>query len=71
VSGWLARYRRGEERFDISSNYGFTTIDGQPAVGRLEVGFDGTCIVPAPLTLLLGLVGVGCAVVARLRRRGR
>ena len=54
-------------RFDILSNYGanFTT-------GLSEVGFDGTPAtagVPAPPTLLLGLVGAAC--VARLRRRGR
>jgi hypothetical protein len=53
-------------RFDILSNYGanFTT-------GLSEVGFDGTRVtaVPVPPTLLLGLVGAGCA--ARLRRRGR
>jgi hypothetical protein len=54
-------------RFDITSNYGasFTT-------GLSEVGFDGTPAtagVPAPPTLLLGLVGAAC--VARLRRRGR
>jgi hypothetical protein len=55
-------------RFDITSNY------GGAATGLSEVGFDGTLVttaVPAPPTLLLGLVGSGCAGVARLRRRGR
>jgi hypothetical protein len=51
-------------RFDITSNY-----DSQ-FTGLNEVGFDGTLgAVPAPPTLLLGLVGAAC--VARLRRRGR
>jgi hypothetical protein len=56
-------------RFNITSNYG-----SQFETGLSEVGFDGTLVttaVPAPPTLLLGLVGAGCAVVARLRRRGR
>ena len=51
-------------RFDITSNYGFVN-----STGLSEVGFDGTPVttaVPAPPTLLLGLVGAGC--VARLRR---
>jgi hypothetical protein len=54
-------------RFDITSNYGFPL-----ETGLSEVGFDGTPgtpVVPAPPTLLLGLVGAAC--VARLRRRGR
>jgi hypothetical protein len=52
-------------RFDITSNYGFPD-----STGLNEVGFDGTLgAVPAPPTLLLGLVGAAC--VARLRRRGR
>jgi hypothetical protein len=54
-------------RFDILSNYGNPNV-----TGLLEVGFDGTPVtagVPAPPTLLLGLVGAAC--VARLRRRGR
>jgi hypothetical protein len=54
-------------RFDILSNYGSTA-----STGLSEVGFDGTPVtagVPAPPTLLLGLVGAAC--VARLRRRGR
>jgi hypothetical protein len=45
---------------------------GARGTGLSEVGFDGTPVtlaVPAPPTLLLGLVGVGCAGVARLRRR--
>jgi hypothetical protein len=54
-------------RFNITSNYGspFNT-------GLSEVGFDGTPVtpaVPAPPTLLLGLVGAAC--VARLRRQAR
>jgi hypothetical protein len=52
-------------RFDILSNYG-----GAFGTGLSEVGFDGTPVtpaVPAPPTLLLGLVGAGC--VARLRRK--
>jgi hypothetical protein len=56
-------------RFNITSNYGDTA-----ATGLSEVGFDGTPgtpAVPVPPTLLLGLVGVGCAGGARLRRRGR
>ena len=53
-------------RFNITSNYG-----SQFETGLSEVGFDGTRVtaVPVPPTLLLGLVGAGCA--ARLRRRGR
>jgi hypothetical protein len=35
------------------------------------LGATPTTAVPAPPTLLLGLVGAGCAGVARLRRRGR
>jgi hypothetical protein len=56
-------------RFDITSNYG---LPGN--TGLSEVAFDGTLVptaVPAPPTLLLGLVGVGVTGVARLRRRGR
>jgi hypothetical protein len=52
-------------RFNITSNYG-----GQDS-GLSEVGFDGTPVtpaVPAPPTLLLALVGVGCIGVARLLR---
>jgi hypothetical protein len=55
-------------RFAITSNHGAVVT------GLNEVGFDGTLVttaVPAPPTLLLGLVGVGCAGVARLRPRGR
>jgi hypothetical protein len=36
----------------------------------LQIGPAATPV-PAPPTLLLGLVGVGCAVVARLRRQAR
>src|SRR5262249_7863259 len=54
-------------RFDITSNLGNRNV-----TGLSEVAFDGTGVttgVPAPPTLLLGLVGVGFAGVARLRRR--
>ena len=56
-------------RFNITSNYGFSTN-----TALSEVAFDGTAVttgVPAPPTLLLGLVGAGVTGVARLRRRGR
>jgi hypothetical protein len=56
-------------RFTITSNYGYSG-----ATGLSEVAFDGTPVttgVPAPPTLLLGLVGAGVTGVARLRRRGR
>jgi hypothetical protein len=58
-------------RFNITSNYSFSTTEG---TGLSEVAFDGTAVttgVPAPPTLLLGLVGAGVTGVARLRRRGR
>jgi hypothetical protein len=54
-------------RFNITSNY------GNSSTGLNEVAFNGTAVttgVPAPPTLLLGLVAVGVAGVARLRRRG-
>ena len=54
-------------RFNITSNYGFPQ-----GTGLSEVGFDGTLVtpaVPAPPTLLLGLIGAGCG--AWIRRRGR
>jgi hypothetical protein len=54
-------------RFNITSNYGITF-----GTGLSEVAFDGTAVttgVPAPPTLLLGLVGAGVTGVARLRRR--
>jgi hypothetical protein len=56
-------------RFTIASNYGSTNL-----TSLSEVAFDGTpatSAVPAPPTLLLGLVGAGVTGVARLRRRGR
>jgi hypothetical protein len=55
-------------RFNITSNYGSTN-----GTGLSEVAFDGAPVttgVPAPPTLLLGLVGVGVTGVARLRRPG-
>jgi hypothetical protein len=56
-------------RFNITSSYG-----GTIGAGLSEVAFDGTPVttgVPAPPTLLLGLVGAGVTGVAQLRRRGR
>jgi hypothetical protein len=55
-------------RFNITSNYG-SLIN----TGLSEVAFNSTAVptgVPAPPTLLLGLVAVGVTGVARLRRRG-
>jgi hypothetical protein len=56
-------------RFDITRNYGYDF-----GTGLSEVAFNGTLVttgVPAPPTLMLGLVGAGVTGVARLRRQGR
>ena len=42
-----------------------------PTANDFIIGAAPTAAVPAPPTLLLGLVGAGCAGVAWLRRRGR
>jgi hypothetical protein len=42
-----------------------------PTVNDVILGAPAATAVPAPPTWVLGVVGVGCAVVARLRRWGR
>ena len=58
-----------------SLRYGVLVGDFLSSTDRAPNGTTGilesTAVVPAPPTLLLGLVGAGCAGVARLRRRGR
>jgi hypothetical protein len=77
-TGWLGNFPAlpptGPGATSVGSRVGVfppTTDTTSLIIPSYEI--DGTPVtaVPVPPTLLLGLVGAGCAVVARLRRRGR